>query len=219
MIFLFILNLLKTVYIASHTWVKTWNTAENLKMDSKSGTGIPRQPYLLTQKVLGVSFPYSDIEKGMYVETFSISLHGREPSRTFWELSIPSNTRHWANVPWNLTPLTIWPPVPNILLYVTFRHKRSLNWHCNKIKNVVVNWWDEWCTDDDVRVGVIGYGGLLRAFSFARPIRGSGHVYPRLGDLPPDMLRRPETLVSLTNLKLWIASARHNFKWVKIPIK
>ena len=29
---------------------------------------------------------------------------------------------------------------------------------------------------DDVRVGVIGHGGLLRAFSFARPIRGSGHV-------------------------------------------
>ena len=33
-------------------------------------------------------------------------------------------------------------------------------------KNVVVNWWDEWCTDDDVRVGVIGHGELLRAFSF-----------------------------------------------------
>ena len=30
-------------------------------------------------------------------------------------------------------------------------------------------------TDDDVRVGVIGHGGLLRACSFARPIRGSGH--------------------------------------------
>ena len=26
------------------------------------------------------------------------------------------------------------------------------------------------CTDDDVRVGVIGHGGLLRAFSFARPL-------------------------------------------------
>ena len=31
-------------------------------------------------------------------------------------------------------------------------------------------------TDDDVRVGVIGHGGLLRAFSFARPISGYGHV-------------------------------------------
>ena len=31
-------------------------------------------------------------------------------------------------------------------------------------------------TDDDVRVGVIGQGGLLRAFFFSRPIRGSGHV-------------------------------------------
>ena len=53
------------------------------------------------------------------------------------------------------------------------------------------------CTDDDVRVGVIGHGGLLRAFSFARPIRGSGHVYP-----PPDMTRRRETWVSLCNLML-----------------
>ena len=32
------------------------------------------------------------------------------------------------------------------------------------------------CTDDDVRVGVIGHGGLFRAFYFARPMRGSGHV-------------------------------------------
>ena len=31
-------------------------------------------------------------------------------------------------------------------------------------------------TDDDVRVGVIRHGGLLEAFTFARPIRGSGHV-------------------------------------------
>ena len=26
-------------------------------------------------------------------------------------------------------------------------------------------------------MGVIGHGGLLSVFSFARPIRGSGHVY------------------------------------------
>ena len=32
-------------------------------------------------------------------------------------------------------------------------------------KNVVVNWWDEWCTDNDVRVRVIGHGGSLRALS------------------------------------------------------
>ena len=31
-------------------------------------------------------------------------------------------------------------------------------------------------TDHEVRVGVIGHGGLLRVFSFARTIRGSGHV-------------------------------------------
>ena len=39
---------------------------------------------------------------------------------------------------------------------------------------------------------MIGHGGLLRAFSFARPIRGSGHVMPRW----------PEILVSLCNLML-----------------
>ena len=59
-------------------------------------------------------------------------------------------------------------------------------------KTVVVNWWDEWCTDDDVRVGVIGHGGLLRAFSFARPIRGSGHVWGYI----------PETWVSKYNLRM-----------------
>ena len=31
-------------------------------------------------------------------------------------------------------------------------------------------------SDVDVTMGVIGHGGLLRAISFARPIRGSGHV-------------------------------------------
>ena len=43
--------------------------------------------------------------------------------------------------------------------------------------------------DDDVRVGMIGYGGLLTTFSFARPIRGSGQC---LGDLPPDMPKQQE---------------------------
>ena len=33
---------------------------------------------------------------------------------------------------------------------------------------------------------MIGHGGLLRAFSFARPVRGSGAC---LGYLPPDMPR------------------------------
>ena len=31
---------------------------------------------------------------------------------------------------------------------------------------------------------MIGHDGLLRVFSLARTIRGSGHVY--IGDLPPD---------------------------------
>ena len=34
---------------------------------------------------------------------------------------------------------------------------------------------------------MIGHGGLLRAFSFARPRRDSGHV--RQGIYPPDMPR------------------------------
>ena len=45
---------------------------------------------------------------------------------------------------------------------------------------------------------MIGHCGLLRAFSFARQIRGSGHVL----DLPPYMSTRPETWVSLCILKL-----------------
>ena len=46
---------------------------------------------------------------------------------------------------------------------------------------------------------MIGHGGLLRAFSFARPIRG---FWACLGDIPPDMPRRPEIGVSLCNLML-----------------
>ena len=57
----------------------------------------------------------------------------------------------------------------------------------------------KWCTDDNVRVGVIGHGGLLRAFSFARPYKG---IWACLGHLPPDMPRRPEIWVSLCNLML-----------------
>ena len=57
-------------------------------------------------------------------------------------------------------------------------------------QNVVVIWWDEWCTDDDVMLRVIGRGGLLRAFSFDKGFRAC------LGDLPPDMPRRPVTWVS-----------------------
>ena len=39
-----------------------------------------------------------------------------------------------------------------------------------------VTFWHKWCTNDDIRVGMIGHGVLLKAFSFARQIRGSGHV-------------------------------------------
>ena len=37
-----------------------------------------------------------------------------------------------------------------------------------------------------MRVGLIGHGGLLRAFSFARPIRGSGHVWGIYRQTCPD---------------------------------
>ena len=65
-------------------------------------------------------------------------------------------------------------------------------------KNVVVNWWDEWCTDDNVRVGMIGHGELLRTFSFSRPITGSGMS-------KRSTLRHAQTaedLVSMRNLLL-----------------
>ena len=54
------------------------------------------------------------------------------------------------------------------------------------------------CTDDDVRVGVIGHGGLLREFSFARPRSPDKGSWACLGDLPQDMPRQPETWVSLS---------------------
>ena len=41
----------------------------------------------------------------------------------------------------------------------------------------------------------MGHGGLLRAFSFTHP-----SFWVCLGDLPPDMPRRPETSVSLETL-------------------
>ena len=44
---------------------------------------------------------------------------------------------------------------------------------------------------------MIEHGGFLGAFSFAHPIRVSGLVSACLGDIPPDMPRRPETWVSL----------------------
>ena len=49
--------------------------------------------------------------------------------------------------------------------YVTFRHKRSFKWHCNTIKTLLSIDEMKWCTDDDVRVEVIGHGAM-RAFSF-----------------------------------------------------
>ena len=66
----------------------------------------------------------------------------------------------------------------------------------------------------DVRV--IGHGGLLREFSFARLIRGSG---PDKGIYPLDMLRRPETWVSLCNLMLKLRGISRSsiILWLEIP--
>ena len=47
---------------------------------------------------------------------------------------------------------------------------------------------------------MIGHGGLCRAFSVARKIRGSGHVYEIYPQTCPD--RQPDTWVSLCNLML-----------------
>ena len=55
---------------------------------------------------------------------------------------------------------------------------------------------------------MIGHGGLLRVFSSARPIRGSGYIY--MGDSSPDMLRRPETCISLCNLMLKLRGISHS---------
>ena len=63
----------------------------------------------------------------------------------------------------------------------------------------------QWWTDDDVRVGVIGHGGLLRAFSFAKGF------WACLGDLTPDMPRQPETWVSLCNLLLKLCGISGSF--------
>ena len=59
----------------------------------------------------------------------------------------------------------------------TFLPMLNLNFALqNSVKAYFTKYETKRCTYDDVRVGVIGHGGLLRAFSFARPIRGSGHV-------------------------------------------
>ena len=54
---------------------------------------------------------------------------------------------------------------------------------------------------------MIGHGGLLSAFSFARPDKG---FWACLGDLPPDMPRRTETWVSLWNLMLKLCGISHS---------
>ena len=47
---------------------------------------------------------------------------------------------------------------------------------------------------------MIGHGGLLRAFSFARPIRGSGHVQTA-GDLSFAVQFNDETLWHFAQLR------------------
>ena len=44
---------------------------------------------------------------------------------------------------------------------------------------------------------MIGHGGLLRAFSFARPIRGSGHVSGKYPQIWPDDRRLEFSLCNL----------------------
>ena len=51
-------------------------------------------------------------------------------------------------------------------------------------------------------VGVIGHRWVIESVFLRSPYKG---FWACLGDLPPDMPRRPETWVSLCNLKLTIA--------------
>ena len=53
---------------------------------------------------------------------------------------------------------------------------------------------------------MIGHGGLLRAFFLRLPDKG---FWACLGDLPPDMSRRPRTWVSLCNLMLKLRGISH----------
>ena len=61
-----------------------------------------------------------------------------------------------------------------------------------------------------MRVGVIGHGGLLREFSFARPICTDKGFWECLGNLPLDMPRRPEIWVLLCNLMLKLRGISHS---------
>ena len=84
------------------------------------------------------------------------------------------------------------------LLYVTFRYKRSFKWHCNTIKQCrqLMRWmmYRWWCEGGGDRAWWVIESVFLRS-----PDKG---FWACLGDIPPDMPRRPETWVSLYNLMM-----------------
>ena len=81
------------------------------------------------------------------------------------------------------------------LLYVTFRHKWSFKWHCNTIKTLQSI--DE---INDVQMMMWGWRWwVIESVFLLSPNKG---FWACLGDPPPDILRRPETWVSLCNLML-----------------
>ena len=84
------------------------------------------------------------------------------------------------------------------LLYVTFRHKWSFKWHCNTIETFsqLMKWmmYRWWCEDGGDRAWWVIESVFIRS-----PEKG---FWACLGDLPPDVLRRPETWASLCNLML-----------------
>ena len=65
-----------------------------------------------------------------------------------------------------------------------------------------------------MRVGVIGHGGLLREFSFARPICTDKGFWECLGNLPLDMPRRPGDLGFAMQLN---AETPWNFAQLRYP--
>ena len=92
------------------------------------------------------------------------------------------------------------------LLYVTFRHKRSFKWHYNTIKTLYsIN------EMKDVQMMMWGWGDrtwwVIESVFHRSPDKG---FWACLGDIPPDMARRPETWVSLYNLMMKLFGILHS---------
>ena len=81
--------------------------------------------------------------------------------------------------------------------------KWSFKWHCNTI---VINWWDAWCIWWCEGRGDRAWW-VIESIFLSSPDKG---FWACLGDLPPDMPRRPKTWVSLCNLLLKLRGISHS---------